>query len=146
MAYHPGATTGASDDRLIMMEVSGSTGTVVWIDPASPSVKNTYGNISWTPASLFAGLAYDSNQGKLYTSTPFGPEGLYEIDLGTCPPSPCSSSQVTGLGVAISDGSLSYSEDSQRLYLIGTSFGGQRSPLPHHRSGSGELGVGSQPG
>jgi hypothetical protein len=126
MAYHPGATTGASDDRLIMLEVSGSTGTVVWIDPASPSVKNTYGNILWTPANLFAGLAYDSNQGKLYASTPFGPDGLYEIDLGTCPPSPCSSSQVSGVRVAISDGSLSYSEDSQRLYLIGTSFGGQR--------------------
>ena len=26
----------------------------------------------------------------------------------------------------ISDGSLSYSPDSQRLYLLGTSFGGQR--------------------
>ena len=126
MAYHPGPTSGAGDDQLIMLEVSGSSGAVVWVDPATPSAKNTYGSLIWSPASLFTGLAYDSVQGMLYASTPFGPDGLYEIDLGTCPPSPCTSNQLSGADVPISDGSLSYSPDSQRLYLLGTSFGGQR--------------------
>ena len=96
MAYLPGATSSPADDRLVMMEVTGSSGTVIWIDPASPSVRNVYGSIVWSPASEFKGLAYDSANDRLVASTPFGIEGLYEIDLGTCPPSPCTSGPDCG--------------------------------------------------
>ncbi len=125
MAYHPGATSDPGDDRLIMLEVSGSTGTVVWIDPASPSVKNIYGNIIWI-APVFRGLAYDSIQGKLFASTPFAPDGLYEIDLSSCPPAPCDSLQVVGVGVPIDDGSLAFSAISGKLYQFGTAHDGLR--------------------
>ncbi|MFK7896113.1 MAG: hypothetical protein AB8G23_09775 [Myxococcota bacterium] len=126
MAYDPGATDAASDDRLLVLEVTGSSGQVRAIDPASPNVSTLLGSIIWQPAGEFKGLAYDSINQKLYATTPFGPDGLYEIDLTTCPPSPCESAQVPGAGLFRQEGSLAYSVDSGLLYLVGTSFGGAR--------------------
>lgn len=126
MAYDPGATNAASDDRLLVLEVTGAVGRVREIDLASPNASTLLGAIVWQPAGEFTGLAYDSNQGKLYATSPFGPDGLYEIDLSTCPPSPCESDQVPGAGLFRNQGSLSYSPDSGMLYMVGTAFGGQR--------------------
>ena len=126
MAYDPGASSAAGDDRLLVLEVGGAFGEVRSIDPASPSSTNLLGTITWGSPEAFTGLAYDSLQGKLYAATPFGPDGLYEIDLSTCPPSPCNSAQVPGAGVFREDASLAYSPISGMLYLAGTAFGGQR--------------------
>jgi len=122
MAYRPGATSDPSDDRLIMLEVAGSTGTVVWIDPVSPSVENIYGNIVGD-AREFLGLAYDSIQGKLFASES---DGLFEIDLSSCPPSPCDVFQVVGGDLAVENCSLAFSAISGNLYQIGTAHNGLR--------------------
>ena len=126
MAYHPGATSSPEDDRLVMLEVSGSEGRVVWVDPASPSVRNVYGLLAVGSPEEFTGLAYDSLQGKLFASTPFGPDGLYQIDLTSCPPSPCNAAQVPGARLFVEDGSLAFSPETGMLYQIGTAFGGSR--------------------
>lgn len=124
MAYDPGATNATSDDRLVMLQVpTAGAGVVIWIDPASPSTFNTYGSLTIGPASEFTGLAYDSNQNQLFASSPFGAEGLYEIN---CPPSPCSANAVTGADATIFDGSLAFSADTGKLYQVGTRFSGSR--------------------
>lgn len=126
MAYDPGATTATTDDRLLVLEAGGSLGEIRWIDPASPSTSNLLGTLIWGGTTQFTGLAYDSIQGKLFAATPFGPDGIYEIDLSTCPPSPCISNQIFGAGQFRDDASLSYSPISGMLYLVGTAFGGNR--------------------
>ncbi len=126
MAYDPGPTSAPEDDRLLVFEVGGATGELRAISPASPSTSTLLGSLIWTPAALFTGLAYDSLQGRLFAATPFGPDGLYEIDLATCPPSPCVSNQVVGAGLFREDASLSYSRSTGLLYLVGTAFGGER--------------------
>lgn len=126
MAYDPGATSSASDDRLLVLEVTNDIGRVHAIDPASPNVSTLLGSIIGPPASAFKGLAYDSLQQKLYATSPYGPDGLYEIDLTSCPPSPCDSAQVPGAGLFRYEGSLSYSPYSGMLYMVGTAFEGQR--------------------
>ena len=125
MAYDPGATTGSGDDRLLVMEVNGTSGEIRAIDPASPSSTTLVGAILWSSADLFTGLAYDSTRDKLYAATPFF-GGLFEIDLTTCPPSPCSSAPVSGIDLFRDDASLSYSADTDRLYLVGDAFSGAR--------------------
>jgi hypothetical protein len=68
-------------------------------------------------------MAYDSVNGRLFLSTPFGPHGIYETDLSTCPPSSCTTTQLPGsAGLFRANGSLSYSKDSGMLYLVGTSL------------------------
>jgi hypothetical protein len=127
MAYHPGATSSPSDDRLIMMEATNSTGAIVWVDPAAPFVRYLYGFLSIGPAAEFKGLAYDSAQGKLFASTPIGPNGLYEIDLSSCPPSPCPATQVVGADeLYVFDASLSFSPQTGMLYQMGTTFNSTR--------------------
>ncbi|HEB88472.1 MAG TPA: PEP-CTERM sorting domain-containing protein [Deltaproteobacteria bacterium] len=127
MAYDPGASPDPADDRLLVLEVGGAFGEVRSIDPATPSSTTLLGSIVWSSPEAFTGLAYDSLHGKLFAATPFGPDGLYEIDLSTCPPSPCSSAQVPGAGLFREDASLAWSPVSGMLYLAGTAFGGQRS-------------------
>jgi len=127
MAYHPGLTSNPSDDRLIMLEVSAAGGAVVWIDPASPSVRNQYGLINIGPQSEFKGLAYDSIHGKLFAASPLAPGGLYEIDLTSCPPSPCNTTPVAGAeGLFVYNASLTFAPDTGMLYQVGTSFSGTR--------------------
>jgi len=126
MAYDPGVTNAPVDDRLIVLEVGGLSGEIRWIDPASPSTDHLLGSLIWNNPELFTGLAYDSLRDKLYAGTPFGPDGLYEIDLSSCPPSPCDSSQVAGAGLFRTDASLAFSPVSGMLYLVGTAFAGQR--------------------
>ena len=126
MAYDPGETSASGDDRLLVLEVDGVLAELREILPASPSTSTALGTLIWTPGSLFTGLAYDSLHDRLFAATPFGPDGLYEIDLGSCPPSPCDSSQVAGAGLFREDASLSFSPSTGLLYLVGTSFGGQR--------------------
>ncbi len=120
MAYDPGATNSPTDDRLLVIEAVGSTGEVRWIDPAAPSATTLLGTIIWQPVSAFTGLAYDSLHDKLFAATAFFPDGLYEIDLSSCPPSPCVSNQVLGVGLIRYDASLSFSPVSGMLYLVGT--------------------------
>ncbi|MEZ4278458.1 MAG: hypothetical protein R3F21_02430 [Myxococcota bacterium] len=126
MAYDPGPTSAPGDDRLLVFEVGGATGELRAISPASPSSSTLLGSLIWTPAALFTGLAYDSLHGRLFAATPFGPDGLYEIDLESCPPSPCNANQVAGAGLFREDASLSFSRSSGMLYLVGTAFGGER--------------------
>lgn len=126
MAYHPGASPTTTDDRLIVLEFDGSNVFVKWLDPASPSSLNSYGRLLWSPAAAFTGLAYDSIQGKLFAATYFGPDGIFEIDLDSCPPSPCDSDQLLGADSPVDDASLSFSPRTGMLYLVGTSFGGAR--------------------
>ncbi len=126
MAYDPGATNSPADDRLLVLQAGGTLGEIRWIDPAAPSTSNLLGTLIWGGTTQFTGLAYDSLQGKLFAATPFGPDGLYEIDLSTCPPSPCVSDQIFGAAQFRDDASLSYSPITGMLYLVGTAFGGAR--------------------
>jgi hypothetical protein len=126
MAYDPGATSAPGDDRLLVLEAGGIVNDVFAIDPASPSTVTLLGSLVWGSPELFTGLAYDSNQGKLYAATPFGPDALFEIDLSTCPPSPCVSGTVAGSTYPRDDASLAYSPISGTLYLVGTSYSGTR--------------------
>jgi hypothetical protein len=127
MAYDPGATRVPGDDRLIVIEVGGSIGEVRWIDPASASTTHLLGSLVWSKPERFSGLAYDSLQDRLFAATPFGPDGLFEIDLGSCPPSPCNSAQIPGAELFMDDASLSFSPISGMLYLVGTQeFGSDR--------------------
>ncbi len=125
MAYDPGDTAAPGDDRLIMNEVAGGTGTLIWVDPASPSVPNVYGTIPTGAPEDYRGLAYDSRQDLLFAATPFA-NGLYSIDLSTCSPSPCIRSQLLGADARVENGSLSYSAETGLLYQIGTQYGGTR--------------------
>jgi len=127
MAYDPGASTASGDDRLIVLEVSGSGGEFKWLDPASPSTAHLLGSLDWEDPELFSGLAYDSVHDKLFAATPFGPNGLFEVDLSTCPPSPCDSDQIPGSGLFRDDASLGFSPSTGMLYLVGTlDFGSER--------------------
>jgi hypothetical protein len=126
MAYHPGSTSSPGDDRLIMIE-AGAGGTVVWVDPASPSVRNEYGFMSLGPASAFQGLAYDSIQERLFSSTTFFPDNLYEIDITSCPGEFCTVSEVVTADLfPVLDPSLAFAPETGMLYQIGTSFMGSR--------------------
>ena len=120
MAYDPGATNAPEDDRLIVIEAAGLNGELRWIDPASPFTTTLLGAIEVHPTSLFTGLAYDSLHGELFAATPFADDGLYVIDLSSCPPSPCDASQIAAAGLFRDDASLAFSPDSGMLYLVGT--------------------------
>lgn len=127
MAYDPGPTSAPGDDRLLVLEVgTNDLGELRAISPGSPGKSTLLGSLAWTPASLFTGLAYDSLRQKLYAATPFGPDGLYEIDLSSCPPSPCDSRQVPGAGLFRENASLSFSPSTGMLHLVGTAFSGSR--------------------
>jgi hypothetical protein len=127
MAYHPGSTSSPGDDRLIMIEAGDGGGIVVWVDPASPSVRNEYGVMSLGPAREFLGLAYDSIQQRLFSSTTFSPDNLYEIDITSCSRGTCTVSQVvTEDQFPVRDSSLAFSPETGMLYQIGTSFMGSR--------------------
>lgn len=127
MAYDPGATSAPTDDRLLVLMVgTDQIARLHAISPATPSNSTLLGSLIWTQGSFFTGLAFDSRQRKLFAATPFGPDGLFTIDLTSCPPSPCDSSQVLGAGLFRDDASLSYSPATGMLYLVGTSFSGQR--------------------
>jgi hypothetical protein len=126
MAYHPGQSSSPGDDRLIMIE-AGAEGIVVWVDPASPSVRNEYGIMSLGPASAFQGLAYDSIQERLFSATTFFPDSLYEIDITSCPGGFCTVSEVvTADRFPVFDPSLAFAPETGMLYQIGTSFMGSR--------------------
>lgn len=122
LAYDPGATSSTADDRLIGLQVStGDTGELRAIDPASPDQAILLGGLGWTPASAFSSLAYDPTLDKLLFATPFGPNGLWELDLANCPPS-CSPSQLPGAGAFWTGASMTWSPDSGMAYVVGTSF------------------------
>ncbi|MFO0690223.1 MAG: hypothetical protein U0900_16105 [Myxococcota bacterium] len=127
MAYDPGATSAATDDRLLVLVVgSDDIARLRAIPTATPTTSTALGSLTWTPGSLFTGLAYDSIHRKLYAATPFGPDGLYVIDLPSCTPSPCDASQVPGAGLFRDDASLAFSRRTGMLYLVGTAYSGQR--------------------
>ena len=122
MAYDPGATGEATDDRLIVLEVDGSSGEFRAIDPDTPSTASLLGAMVWQPAGLFTGMAYDSAQDMLFLATPFGANGLWKTDLTTCPPSPCTTTQLPGSGLFMDNASLAYNREAAMLYLVGNSF------------------------
>jgi hypothetical protein len=123
MAYDPGDTPATDDDRLIVLEVDGNAGEFRAIDPSSPSTATLLGSLIWSPAASFSGMAYDSLQDKLYLASPFGPNGLWETDLSSCPPSPCNTSQLTTEADFFRENaSLAFSPDTGKLYMIGDAF------------------------
>jgi hypothetical protein len=132
LAYDPGDTNAPGDDRLLVLEVGTLGGEVRAISPASPSTATLLGSLAYAPSSaaLFTGLAYDSIHDKLFAASPFNPNGLYVIDLTSCPPSPCSSTAVEGseqrAGLFRDDASLAFSPVTGMLYLVGTSYAGER--------------------
>lgn len=122
LAYDPGPTASPADDRLIGLEVStGDQGELRSIDPASPDTATLLGSLGWSPASAFSSLAFDPTLDKLLFATPFGPNGLWQLDMGSCPPA-CSPSQFPGSGRFWSDASMTWSPDSGMAYVIGTGF------------------------
>ena len=122
LAYDPGPTASPADDRLIGLEVStGDQGELRSIDPASPDTATLLGSLGWSPASAFSSLAFDPTLDRLLFATPFGPNGLWQLDMGTCPPA-CSPSQFPGSGRFWSDASMTWSPDSGMAYVIGTGF------------------------
>ncbi|MBY0400418.1 SdiA-regulated domain-containing protein [Myxococcota bacterium] len=127
MAYDPGATSAPGDDRLLVLVVgTDQIARLRAISPSTPSSSTPIGALSLSPGSLFTGLAYDSIHDLLYAATPFGPNGLYRIDLASCTPSPCDASQLPGSGYFRDDASLSFSPVTGMLYLAGTAYSGQR--------------------
>lgn len=122
LAYDPGATSGPGDDRLLALQVSTSDyGQLHAIDPASPNGSTFLGSHGWTPASSFSSLAFDANQRKLLYATPFGPNGLWELDMAGCPGN-CSPSMFPGSGNFWTRSSMTWSPDSGMAYVVGTSF------------------------
>jgi len=122
MAYDPGATPAPNDDRLIVLEVDvdGSFGQFRWIDPASPSTANLIGGLNISPAATFSGMGYDSLQNRLFLASRFDPTGFYEVDLASCTPANCPTSELTGWDVrAWDNASLSFSAETGMLYLVG---------------------------
>jgi len=126
MAYDPGATNASTDDRLIVLEVDGLSGAFHSINPSSPSALVFLGTLGWTSPEVFTGMAYDSVHDKLFMATPLSPNGLYEVDLSSCPPSPCTSSQILNANLPRGDASLSFSPVTGMLYLVGTAWSSQR--------------------
>ena len=126
MAYDPGSTSATTDDRLLVLEVTiGGNGEFRSIDPASPSTTTLLGPLPFSSANEFPGLAYDSQQGRLFASSLFN-SGLFEIDIDNCTPF-CTTTEVSGPNsIFRTRSSLAFSPDSGRLYLAGTSFGGTR--------------------
>lgn len=119
LAYDPGATNSPNDDRLLALDVDGSFGDFLAIDPASVSTPTVLGGIATGPAVNFSGMAYDSLQGKLFLASLFGPSGFFEVDLGACTPFSCP---VTGLPWTVrawENASLGFSKETGKLYLVG---------------------------
>jgi len=120
MAYDPGPTSAAGDDRLIVLEVDGDFGQFRWIDPASPSTALLLGGLRIGPAVNFAGMAYDSIQDRLFLASAFQPTGFYEADLSACTPLECPTTALSSWDIrAWSNASLAYSRETGRLYLVG---------------------------
>jgi hypothetical protein len=126
MAYDPGATSAPGDDRLLLLEAGGSLAEIFAINPASPSTATLLGSLVWSNPERFTGLAYDSIQDKLYAAATFGGGAIFEIDLTSCPPSPCNSVQLPASTYPWDDLSLAYSPVSGMLYLMGTAHLGVR--------------------
>ncbi|HPG27154.1 MAG TPA: PEP-CTERM sorting domain-containing protein, partial [Myxococcota bacterium] len=127
MAYDPGPTTSPGDDRLLVLEVDGSAGEFRAIDPAQPSTATLLGSLPWQPAGSFTGLAYDSIQDRLFAIAEVGfTTGLWEVDLGSCPPSPCTTTEVGTTSFFRESPSLDYSPQTGMLYLVGEAFSGAR--------------------
>jgi len=120
MAYDPGPTSASSDDRLLVLEVDGTSGQFRWIDPASPSTANLLGGLGLGPAATFSGMAYDSLQKRLFLASRFDPTGFYEVDLAACTPASCPTTALAGWDIrAWDNASLGFSAESGMLYLIG---------------------------
>ena len=118
LAYDPGASLAPGDDLLLALETDGSFEDLVTIDPQTPNTSTFVGALAFGAPNGFRGLAYDSANGKLYTSSPFL-DGIYEFDLSSCPFF-CGLVQQVGLGLERSGSGLAYSADTGMLYLLGS--------------------------
>ena len=121
LAYDPGATSAPGDDLLLALETDGTFEDLVTIDPEAPNTATFVGALASGAANGFRGLAYDSAEEKLYTSSPF-PDGIYEIDRSTCPFF-CGLVRQDGLGLVRFDSGLAYSADTGMLHLVGSQLG-----------------------
>jgi hypothetical protein len=130
MAYDPGPTPAPEDDRLLVLEINAQSsffvGEIRSLSPMDPSSTTLLGSLSGGAsgsADQLTGLAYDSQQGLLFLSSPFGPHGLWRIDLNVgCPPGPCLATQFSGDEILFRrDSSLAYSARTGMLYLVGSS-------------------------
>ena len=118
LAYDPGASRAPGDDLLLALETDGSFEDLVTIDPQTPNTSTFVGALAIGAPNGFRGLAYDSANGKLYTSSPFI-DGIYEIDLDSCPFF-CGLVRQVGLGLDRAGSGLAYSADTGMLYLVGS--------------------------
>jgi DNA-binding beta-propeller fold protein YncE len=119
LAFDPGATDAASDDRLLALVRVGYFEDLFEIDPDDASV-NDLGPLSIGVDYGFQGLAYDSVNDKLYASG-FANSGIYQIDLAC--PTFCFATPVSSVAVLRRASSLAYSERTGRLYLSGSQGG-----------------------
>lgn len=125
MAYDPGDTSAATDDRLIVLEVEGSFGRFLALDPASPSDTTVLGGMPIGPAANFSGMAYDSLQDRLFLASIFAPSGFFEVDLDACTLASCPTTGLDWSVRAWQNASLGFSRETGKLYLLGTqSYGG----------------------
>ena len=91
------------------------------IDPNAPNHTSVIGSLAFGAANGFRGLAYDTQNDKLYASSPFV-DGIYEVETGPCSPL-CDLTQQAGLGLNRFDASLAWSPDTGMLHLVGWQLG-----------------------
>lgn len=120
LAYDPGATSATTDDRLFALESDGTFDDLIEIALPGGAITNL-GPLNIGAADGFLGLAYDSVNDVLYTSSNFGPGGLYTIDY-TCPGF-CTATAAPVTTFFRRNSSLAYSAATQKLYLLGNQNG-----------------------
>jgi len=122
LAFDPGTTDAASDDRLLALSSDGSFEDLIEIDPetATPSL---LGPLDWGVSGGFQGLAFDSERRKLFASG-YSIDGLWQIDIESCgAPYFCRATEIAGIGITRQDPSLAYSRKTGRLYQVGRQTG-----------------------
>ncbi len=124
LAFDPGATANPGDDRLLALSSDGDFEDLIEIDPTNgtPSVLQ---GLSVGVGGNFQGLAYDSENQKLYTSG-FAGGSLWEIDISACGnPWFCTTTEVTSVDLTRINSGLAYSRDTERLHLVGSQSSGR---------------------
>jgi hypothetical protein len=122
LAFDPGTTDASDDDRLLALSSDGSFEDLIAIDPATATA-TVLGPLEWGVSGGFQGLAFDSQNRKLYASG-FSIDGLWEIDPESCgAPFFCHTTEVAGIGITRQDPSLAYSRKTGRLYQVGRQSG-----------------------
>ncbi|MGH0030132.1 MAG: hypothetical protein ACQGVC_10105 [Myxococcota bacterium] len=128
LAFDPGASSGAGDDRLLALSTFGGFEDLIQIDPTTGAA-STLGSMSIGVTDGFQGMAYDDVNDQLYIAG-FGSSTLYSVDEGTCTPPPFTSfCGVSAVGPTSTlwrmEPALAFSRDTEELYLVGHQIGDQ---------------------